>query len=129
MSAASPSARLSELPLLTDAERQQVFAEWNDTGAAFPSGLRLHDLVAAQAERTPDAVAVVGERERLTYRELMERAGRLARFLRRMGVGPEVRVGLCLDRTPDLIAAILGILQAGGAYCRSTPPIPRSGWS
>jgi amino acid adenylation domain-containing protein len=122
---AGPSTRLSGLPLLTAAERQQVFAEWNDTSADFPSGLRLHDLVAAQAARAPDAVAVVGERERLTYRELMARSGRLARFLRGRGVGPEVRVGLCLERTPDLIAAILGILQAGGAYLPLDPAYPQ----
>ncbi len=75
---ADPSLRLSELPVLTAPERQQAVAEWNDTQAGYPSGLRLHDLVAAQAERTPDAVAVVGEAERLTYRELMERAGAIA---------------------------------------------------
>src|SRR6185436_11168770 len=109
-------ARLSGLPLLTAPEARQVLAEWNDTRAAYPQGLRLHDLVAAQAERTPDAVAVVGETEGLTYRELTERAGSLASHLRQLGIGPEVRVGLCLERTPDLIAAILGILEAGAAY-------------
>src|SRR5262249_13827230 len=76
--AASPAARLSELPLLTAGERQQINAEWNDTGTEYPTGLRLHDLVAAQAAHTPDAVAVVGERETLTYRELMTRAAGLA---------------------------------------------------
>ncbi|HEV8580076.1 MAG TPA: non-ribosomal peptide synthase/polyketide synthase [Thermoanaerobaculia bacterium] len=123
--AADPAVRLSGLPLLTAAERQQVFAEWNDTGAPYPSGLCLHHLVAAQAARTPDAEAVVGEAERLTYRELLLRSGRLARFLRGQGVGPEVRVGICLERTPDLIAAILGVLQAGGAYVPLDPAYPQ----
>ncbi|HEX6900157.1 MAG TPA: AMP-binding protein, partial [Thermoanaerobaculia bacterium] len=123
--AADPSAPLSRLPLLTWPERQQVFSEWNDTGAAFPGGLCLHHLVAAQAARTPEAVAVEGERERLTYRELMERAGGFARFLRGLGVGPETRVGFCLERTPEMIAAMLGILQAGGAYLPLDPSYPR----
>ncbi len=123
--AADPSAPLSRLPLLTRPERQQVFTEWSDTGAAFPGGLCLHHLVAAQAARTPEAVAVVGERERLTYGELMERAGRFARFLRGLGVGPETRVGFCLQRTPEMIAAMLGILQAGGAYLPLDPSYPR----
>ncbi|HEX6904704.1 MAG TPA: amino acid adenylation domain-containing protein [Thermoanaerobaculia bacterium] len=123
--AADPSAPLSRLPLLTWPERQQVFSEWNDTGAAFPGGLCLHHLVAAQASRTPEALAVTGERERLTYRELMERAGGFARFLRGLGVGPETRVGFCLQRTPEMIAAMLGILQAGGAYLPLDPSYPR----
>jgi amino acid adenylation domain-containing protein len=123
--AAGPSTPLSRLPLLTAPERQQIHAEWNDTRAVFPAGLRLHDLIAAQAARTPDVVAVVGEGERVTYRGLMERAGRLARFLRAEGVGPESRVGLCLERSPELLAGILGILRAGGAYLPLDPAYPQ----
>ncbi|MFL6196687.1 MAG: amino acid adenylation domain-containing protein, partial [Thermoanaerobaculia bacterium] len=123
--AAEPSARLSELPLLTGPERQQIHAEWNDTSAAFPTGLRLHDLVAAQAARTPDAVAVVGEAERVTYRELIGRADTIARFLRHLGAGPEARVGLCLERTPEMLAGILGILRAGAAYLPLDPAYPQ----
>jgi amino acid adenylation domain-containing protein len=123
--AADPSQRLSALPLLTAAERQQVAAEWNDTAVNLPEGLCLHDLVAAQAARTPDAVAVVGERERITYRELMARAERLSGYLRGLSVGPEARVGLCLERTPDLVAAILGVLQAGAAYVPLDPAYPQ----
>jgi amino acid adenylation domain-containing protein len=120
---ADPSLRLSELPILTVPERQQAIAEWNDTRADYPSGLCLHDLVRMQAERTPEAVAVVGETGRLTYRELMERAGRIAGSL--PGAGPEARVGLCLERTPDLIAAILGILETGAAYVPLDPAYPQ----
>jgi amino acid adenylation domain-containing protein len=120
-----PSLRLSELPLLTAPERQQAVAEWNDTGAQYPAGLCLHDLVAAQAERTPDSIAVVGETERLTYRELMDQAAGIAAHLETLGVGPEDRVGLCLNRTPDLIAAILGILQTGAAYVPLDPAYPQ----
>ncbi len=131
--AADPSTPLSRLPLLTPPERQQLHAEWNDTRAAFPAGLRLHDLIGAQAARTPDAVAIVGggggegegEGERVTYRGLIERAGRIARFLRAEGVGPEARVGLCLERSPELLAGILGILQAGGAYLPLDPAYPQ----
>ncbi|HEX4959209.1 MAG TPA: amino acid adenylation domain-containing protein, partial [Thermoanaerobaculia bacterium] len=123
--AADPSARLSTLPLLSAAAQQQVAAEWNDTGVDFPPGQGLHDLVAAQAARTPDAEAVVGERERITYRELMARAESLAGHLRNLGVGPEVRAGLCLERTPDLVAAIVGILQTGAAYVPLDPAYPQ----
>jgi amino acid adenylation domain-containing protein len=122
---ADPSLRLSELPLLTAPERQQVVADWNDTRADYPTGVCLHDLVAAQAERTPDSIAVVGETERLTYRELMDRAAGIAAHLQTLGVGPEARAGLCLNRTPELIAAILGILQTGAAYVPLDPAYPQ----
>ena len=123
-SAVDPAVRLSNLPLLTRPEVQQLQVEWNDTHAAFPLGLRLDDLVRLQAERTPEAIAVVGESERLTYRELMERSARLAGHLRTRGARPEMRVGLCLERTPDLIAAILGILESGAAYVPFDPNYP-----
>ncbi|HEX3128898.1 MAG TPA: amino acid adenylation domain-containing protein, partial [Thermoanaerobaculia bacterium] len=119
---ADPALRLSELPLLTAPERQQAVLDWNDTRADYPRGLCLHDLVAAQAGRTPDAVAVVGEAERLTYRGLMDRAAVIASHLQ---TGPEDRVGLCLNRTPDLIAAILGILRTGAAYVPLDPAYPQ----
>ncbi|HET9227335.1 MAG TPA: amino acid adenylation domain-containing protein, partial [Thermoanaerobaculia bacterium] len=120
---ADPSLRLSEHPLLTAPERQQAIAEWNDTRADYPLGLCLHDLVRMQAERTPDAAAVVGEAERLTYRELMERARRLSESLPTSG--PGARIGLCLHRTPDLLAAILGILETGAAYVPLDPAYPQ----
>jgi amino acid adenylation domain-containing protein len=123
---AVPSPRLSALPLLTAAERQQVSLEWNDTAAELPSGALLHDLVAAQAARTPDAVAVVGsEGERLSHGGLRDRSRQIAAQLVEIGIGGESRVGLCLARTPDLIAGILGILEAGGAYVPLDPAYPR----
>src|SRR5215210_1881286 len=120
---------LAELPALPPAERQQLL-EWNDTGAAPASDLCLHELFAAQAERTPQAVALVHETERTTYAELVERAGGLARQLRAMGVGLEVRVAVCLERSPDLIASLLGVLAAGGAYVPVDPadPVERQQW-
>ncbi len=128
--AADPSARLEDLPLLSPPERRQLVAEWNDSAVvereSAAHGDRLHDLVLAQAERTPDAVAVVGGEARLTYGGLAARAGRVAGVLRALGLGAEGRVGLCLPRTPDLIAAVLGILQAGGVYVPLDPAYPEA---
>ena len=121
--AAEPGGRLGDLPLLGASERHQILTEWNDT-AAKPPAASLDRLFAGQAERTPEAVAIVHGRERWTYRELNDRAARLARQLRRLGAGPEVRVGICLERSPDLIAALLATLAAGGAYVPLDPAYP-----
>jgi amino acid adenylation domain-containing protein len=127
--AADPGRRLSDLPLLTAGEREQLLVAWNDTEVDFPRGGLLSDLVAAQAGRTPDAEAVVGWRqegeERLTYRELLARADRLASHLVALGVRPEARVGICLERTTDLPVAVLAVLRAGGAYVPLDPAYPQ----
>ena len=120
-----PARHLSDLPLLSAAESRQLVEEWS--GAAAPAGLEtacVHELFAAQARRAPEAVAVVCGGERLTYGELDRRSGRLARRLRRLGAGPESTVGLCLDRSPDMVVALLGILKAGGAYLPLDPTLP-----
>ncbi|MBW3656769.1 MAG: amino acid adenylation domain-containing protein, partial [Gemmatimonadetes bacterium] len=118
--------RVDALPLLPEAERRLVVEEWNATDAAYPTGgLRVHDLFRAQAARTPHAVALSWRGERLTYAELERRANQIASALRRRGVGPEVRVGICLPRTPELVAAMLGVLGAGGAYVPLDPVYPR----
>ncbi len=122
--AADPALPLSELPLLSPTEQWQAAGEWNDTALPLPLGLRLHELVAAQAARTPDAPAVVAEDGELTYGELDARAERLARRLRRLGVGPEVAVGLFAERSAAQVIAILGILKAGGAYVPLDPGYP-----
>jgi amino acid adenylation domain-containing protein len=122
--AADPAARLSELPLLSDLERHQAIVEWNDAASAFPRGRTLGELFAEQAARTPDATAVVCRGESLTYAALDARADRLARRLRRLGIGPEVPVGLCADRSLGLIAALLAIVKAGGAYVPLDPAYP-----
>src|SRR3954468_4112960 len=119
-----PERTLSELPLLAAEERSQLLAGWNETAMARPRGRLLHELFAAQAARTPQAVAVSQDGESLTYGELAERSNRLARRLRRLGVGPEVRVGLCVERTPQMVVALLGILKAGGAYVPLDPAHP-----
>ena len=123
--AEDPGCTLASLPLLNEAERHQLSVEWNDTAVELPSGLTLHGLFLAQAERAPDALAIVShDGERVTYGGLAERSGRLARQLRELGVGPEVRVGVSLRRSPRQIEAILAVLQAGGAYVPLDPDDP-----
>ncbi|HST58365.1 MAG TPA: amino acid adenylation domain-containing protein [Longimicrobium sp.] len=122
--AADADVRLSRMALASPEERARVVVEWNQTGAAYSSGTCIHQLFAAQAARTPDAAAVVYEGESLSYRELDERANRIANHLRRMGVGPEVRVGLYLERGLEMMAALLGVMKAGGAYVPVDPGHP-----
>ncbi|MDB5072253.1 MAG: non-ribosomal peptide synthetase [Candidatus Eremiobacteraeota bacterium] len=122
---ANPGRRLCDLPLLTPAERRHVTVEWNATRTAYGPAGCVHRLFEAHAARTPDAVAVVFESEPLTYGELNRRANRLAHHLRTLGIVPETRVGLCLDRSPEMIVALLGILKAGGAYVPLDPAYPR----
>jgi amino acid adenylation domain-containing protein/non-ribosomal peptide synthase protein (TIGR01720 family) len=123
--AADPARPVDDLPLAGEAERHQVLAEWNDTArpAAGPAGA--YARFATQVERTPDAVAVMGKDGQETYRELDRRARLLAGHLRRMGVGPERVVGVFLDRTPEMVASLLGVLAAGGAYLPLDPAHPR----
>src|SRR5882724_1611072 len=122
--AAAPELPLSRLPLLGEAERHQMLAEWNDTASAFPRRA-LHKLFEEQAAARPDAVAVVWEGGALTYAGLDRQAGRIARRLRRLGVGPESRVALYLERSAEMVAAVLGVLKAGGAYLPIDLSYPR----
>jgi amino acid adenylation domain-containing protein len=122
--AANPEVRLSRLDLLGDEERRLVLEEWNRTDAAVPADACVHHLVEAQAARTPGAIAVVHEGQRLTYRELNERANGLARSLVGLGVRPEVRVGICLERGVGMIISVLAVLKAGGAYVPLDPGYP-----
>jgi amino acid adenylation domain-containing protein len=127
--AADPGQRVGELPVLTAAERHQLLHEWNDTewnetAAALPAVGGVHELVAAQAEKCPDRVAVVCGAATLTYRGLMERANQLAHHLRGMGVGTETVVGLCLERGVDMVLAVLAVWQAGSAYLPMDPAYP-----
>ncbi len=122
--AAGPGRRLEDLPLLSAAEQAQLLVEWNDTVASEPAGRGVHEIVAARARENPTATAVAWEGGRLTYAELHDQAARLARHLARLGVGPEVLVGVCLDRSPDLVTAVLGVLLAGGSYVPLDPNDP-----
>jgi amino acid adenylation domain-containing protein len=121
---ADPSRRLSELPLLKEQECHQLLVEWNATQVAYPKDQCIHQLFEAQVERTPEAVAVVFEGEQLTYRELNQRANQLAHHLQQLGVGSEVLVGLCVERSLDMVVGLLGILKAGGAYVPLDPGFP-----
>ncbi|HEU4329130.1 MAG TPA: amino acid adenylation domain-containing protein [Roseiflexaceae bacterium] len=122
--AADPQRRLADLTLLT-AEEQALLDRWNATAAPVPADLRLHDLVAAQAARTPDAPAVLYGDQTLPYAELEARANQLARFLTRRGVGPGDRVALCLERSVELPVVLLAVLKAGAAYVPLDPGYPR----
>jgi amino acid adenylation domain-containing protein len=115
---------LSELPLLTEKEYCQIIVEWNATNTEYPQDTCVHQLFEAQVERTPSAVAVVFEGEQLTYRELNARANQLAHYLQQLGVGPEVLVGICVERSLDMVVGLLGILKAGGAYVPLDPAFP-----
>jgi amino acid adenylation domain-containing protein len=114
--AASPDRPVRQLPLLTEPERRQLLVEWNDTAVEYPRDKCVHQLFEEQVEQTPGAVAVVFEGRELTYRELNARANQLAHHLRSLGAGPETLVGVCLERSLELVIGILGILKAGGAY-------------
>ncbi|HEV2735631.1 MAG TPA: amino acid adenylation domain-containing protein, partial [Longimicrobiaceae bacterium] len=119
--AGQPVERLAVLPR---AERAQVVGEWNRTEAEYPGHLCVHQLFEAQVRRAPGAVAVAGAGGTLTYGELNARANRLAHFLAGRGVGPDVRVALCLERSPDMMVAVLAVLKAGGAYVPLDPHYP-----
>jgi amino acid adenylation domain-containing protein len=115
---------ISRLPMLTDAERHQLLVEWNDTRREYPNEC-VHQLFEAQTEKTPEAVAVLREGEELSYRELNRRANQLAHYLRELGVGPEVLVGICVERSLEMVVGLLGILKAGGAYVPLDPTYPK----
>lgn len=122
---ANPKQHLSELPLLTTAERQQLLVKWNDTKQEYPAGQCIHQLFEQQVERTPDSIALVYEEEKLRYRELNERANQLARRLRRLGVGVESLVGVLMERSVEMVVSLLAILKAGAAYVPLDPEYPR----
>ncbi|WP_169218415.1 non-ribosomal peptide synthetase [Brasilonema sp. UFV-L1] len=131
---ANPIESISQLPLLTEPEQQQLLVEWNDTTVEYPTDKCIHQLFEEQAQRTPDAVAVVyvdalcaasrRVNQQLTYYELNCRANQLAHQLRSLGVGPEVLVGLCVERSLLMVVGLLGILKAGGAYVPLDPEYP-----
>ncbi|MEG4227987.1 amino acid adenylation domain-containing protein [Microcoleus sp. N9_B2] len=122
--ATNPEQRLSNLPILTKPEQQQLLFEWNNTQSNFPQDKCIHELFEAQAELTPDAIAVVFENECLTYRDLNKKANNLASYLQKIGVNPEFLVGIYVDRSLDMVVGLLGILKAGGAYVPLDPAYP-----
>ncbi len=122
--AAEPAARYERFSPLSAAERQQVLVDWNATRREFPQDMCLQELFEAQVERTPNSVALVFGNRSLTYAALNQRANQFAHRLKTMGVGPDVLVGLCVERSVEMIAAMLGILKAGGAYVPLDPAYP-----
>jgi amino acid adenylation domain-containing protein len=122
---AEPERPLSALPWLTEREHHTLVTEWNTTAVSYPQHSSLHGLIEAQAARTPDAVAAVFEQQSLSYAELNRRANQLAHHLRQHGVGPNILVGVCMERSLELVVALLGILKAGGAYVPFDPGYPQ----
>ena len=121
--AAEPERLIGELSLVTEAERRQMLVEWNQTEVAYPQGC-VHELFEKQARRTPELAAVICDGQQLSYAELNRRANQLGHYLRTLGVGPEVVVALCLERSLEMVVALLGILKAGGAYVPLDPKLP-----
>jgi amino acid adenylation domain-containing protein len=122
---ASPEGRIGELAFLSWAERQQMSVEWNDTERSYAEAGKLHELFERQVERTSEAVAVVYGEQQLSYFELNEAANRLAHYLAREGVGAEILVGLCMERSLEMVIGLLGALKAGGAYVPMDPSYPK----
>ncbi|NEO93190.1 MAG: AMP-binding protein, partial [Moorea sp. SIO3G5] len=119
-----PCERVTQLPLLTEPERHQLLVEWNNTATDYSQYNCIHQLFEEQVELTPDAVAVVFEDKQLTYRQLNSRGNQLAHYLRSTGVKPEVLVGICVERSLEMVVGLLGILKAGGAYVPIDPDYP-----
>lgn len=130
---ANPEQQISDLSLLTVQERQELLIDWNDTKRDYPENKCFHQLFEAQVQETPDAIALnassanalVFDDEQLSYKELNIRSNQLAHYLKKLGVVPDVLVGICVERSPEAIVALLGILKAGGAYLPLDPSLPQ----
>ncbi len=122
--AANPDCAIEELPLLTEKERRQLLVDWNQTAAECPP-TPVSEMFELQVERTPQALAVIAGRDRLSFSELNQRANQIARYVRERRVGPETLVAVCMARTPDLVVALLGVLKAGAAYVPIDPTYPK----
>jgi len=113
---ANPDTPVGKLPMLSDKEKQQIVLAWNKTKTDYPQNKSIHQLFESQVEKTPDSVAVVFEDEELTYSQLNTKANQLAHYLQKLGIGPDVQVGICVERSLEMVVGLLGILKAGGAY-------------
>src|SRR5205814_10165816 len=119
-----PGQRVANVSLLTEAERALLLERWNATGRTYPQERCVHELFEQQAANHPDAIALVQGEASLSYGELDRRANQVAHSLRQLGVGPEVLVGLCMERSLEMVVGLLGILKAGGAYVPLDPAFP-----
>jgi amino acid adenylation domain-containing protein len=124
--AANPEQRISEFSLLDKSERHQILDTLNDTRRAYPQDKCLHELFEEQVERTPEAIAIQFEEETLTYNELNARANQLAHHLRQLGAGNETIIGVCMERSLEMVVALFGILKSGGAYLPLDPTYPQA---
>jgi amino acid adenylation domain-containing protein len=121
---ANPDQSIATLPICTEEERHQILIEWNDTAGDYPKDKCIHDLFEEQVERTPEAIAIEFKDLQITYQELDQRANQLAHYLITLGIGPEKLVGICLERSVEMVVGLLGILKAGGAYLPLDPAYP-----
>jgi amino acid adenylation domain-containing protein len=122
---ANPGQLIRQLPLLTKAEQYQLLVEWNDTQTNYSQNKCIHQLFEAQVEKTPDAIAVVFGEEQLTYKQLNQRANQLAHFLQKLAVAPDTLVGICVERSAEMLISLLAVLKAGGAYVPLDPHYPQ----
>ncbi len=122
---ANPDRRISQLPFMAEEEQRQLLLEWNATGAEYPKEECVHQLFERQAKKTPDKVALTFGEKELSYAELNERANQVANYLRKLGVGSDVLVGICVERSIEMMVGLLGILKAGGAYVPLDPAYPK----
>lgn len=121
-----PTQRLYELNILTESEKYQLSVAWNDTAAFYPKEKCIHELFEEQVEKAPDATALTFNEQNLTYQELNEKANQLAHYLISQGVGPETLVGICIERSLEMVIGLLGVLKAGGAYVPLDPGYPKA---
>ncbi|NET61630.1 MAG: amino acid adenylation domain-containing protein, partial [Symploca sp. SIO2E6] len=120
----SPEQLIAKLPIMTEAELQQIFVEWNNTKIDYPLEKCIHQLFETQVRKTPDAVAVIFEDRKLTYSQLNSKANQLAHYLQQLGVKADTRVGICVERSVEMVVGLLAILKAGGAYVPLDPSYP-----
>jgi amino acid adenylation domain-containing protein len=123
--AANPDWKISELPLLTPTECQTLLLEWNNTQVNYSTDVCIHQMFEQQVEKTPEAIALIFENQQLTYRELNSRANKIAHYLQQLGVQPEVLVGICIERSIEMVVGLLAIVKAGGAYLPLDPAYPK----
>ncbi|BAZ54107.1 amino acid adenylation domain protein [Nostoc sp. NIES-4103] len=120
-----PDTSIVELPLLTEVERHQLLFEWNNTQINYPQNQCIHQLFEQQVESTPDAIALIFGNQQLTYKELNERSNKVAHYLKTLGIQPDVFVGICMERSLEMVIGILAIIKAGGAYVPLDPTYPK----
>ena len=122
--AAAPTQSIDRLPILSDVERHEITVRWNDTATTYDDVETLQNWFELQVDKTPEALALTSEDQHLTYRELNRRTNQLAHHLKKLGVGPDVRVGVCAERSIEMVVALMGILKAGGCYMPLDPDYP-----